>query len=508
MQSEAYRDCEQCRGAGSVAYPCHRCKRCGRRRAQLVLSVANLDTGAVASHSVVPGGLDPEPTPTGWVVRLRDRVRELAASVGATVTDEVPELWLPSQWRPDLPALHRVELEAQAIVGLDNAPWRLFLGRSPTCAAGRPGRPAGAALRVGRPAPARPGDRGTPARAGLDGPVRGARLAGAEERDRAARPARSAGRHRRGRRARRARRARPGRRRPAGAARPAAPTRRAGRRRGPARTPDPRRLRRPGRRRRAARRAGALAGRPLVAHQPARRRTGRGPGRAAHRPGGAPGAGAVASRLHPARPVLARCGDRLAALPGLRARQPAAQLRLPPRWPYRRCRLPALPRCRPAALGAGLPQLRRHPPALRRGGDHADRPAAPGGAPGLARRHVGGGHARRHAARRQAGGPAARPLPARGLGAHPRGTAGGSRRGRRRARGRAGPARRVRHAALGRGRPGGRAGARRRPGPARGPADRDGGTPRRPAPDRADPARARPGPGVGGQRLRPAAARR
>ncbi|GIJ29178.1 hypothetical protein Vqi01_43400 [Micromonospora qiuiae] len=129
MNREAYRECEQCRGAGSVAYACHRCKRRGRRRAQLVLSVANLDTGAVASHNVVPGGLDPESAPTGWVVRLSDRVRELAASVGASVTGEVPQLWLPSQWRPDLPALHRLELEAQAIVGWDNAPWRLFVGR-------------------------------------------------------------------------------------------------------------------------------------------------------------------------------------------------------------------------------------------------------------------------------------------------------------------------------------------------------------------------------------------
>ncbi|WP_405426594.1 hypothetical protein [Micromonospora sp. NBC_00617] len=55
---EAYRRCEQCRGAGSVAYPCYRCHRLGRRRAQLVVTVANLDIGAVVSHQVVPGGLD------------------------------------------------------------------------------------------------------------------------------------------------------------------------------------------------------------------------------------------------------------------------------------------------------------------------------------------------------------------------------------------------------------------------------------------------------------------
>ncbi|WP_341719469.1 hypothetical protein QQG74_06935 [Micromonospora sp. FIMYZ51] len=127
---EAYRDCEQCRGAGSVAYPCHRCRRRGRRRAQLVLSVANLDSGAVASHNVVPGGLTPERTHSGWVVDLGRTVRELAASVGATVTDERLTLLLPPQWRPDAPAVQRLELEAQVIAGFDNMPWRLFLGRS------------------------------------------------------------------------------------------------------------------------------------------------------------------------------------------------------------------------------------------------------------------------------------------------------------------------------------------------------------------------------------------
>ncbi|MET8041791.1 hypothetical protein ABZU25_13115 [Micromonospora sp. NPDC005215] len=129
---EAYRSCEQCRGAGSIAYPCHRCGRRGRRRAQLVLTVANLDTGAVASHQVVPGGLDPRRDPAGhWVVDLAPRVRELAASVGAVVADnDAPSLWLSKQWRPDLAATRRHEWEAHAIVQADHAPWRLVLGRS------------------------------------------------------------------------------------------------------------------------------------------------------------------------------------------------------------------------------------------------------------------------------------------------------------------------------------------------------------------------------------------
>ncbi|MEU7752125.1 hypothetical protein [Micromonospora sp. NPDC049171] len=129
---EAYRGCEQCRGAGTVAYPCYRCDRRGRRRAQLVVTVANLDTGAVASHQVVPGGLDPHRDPAGhWVVDLAPRVRELAANVDAVVTDtDAPSLWLDRQWRPDLPAARRHELEAHAILRADYAPWRLVLGRS------------------------------------------------------------------------------------------------------------------------------------------------------------------------------------------------------------------------------------------------------------------------------------------------------------------------------------------------------------------------------------------
>ncbi|MEU1585333.1 hypothetical protein [Micromonospora sp. NPDC005710] len=129
---EAYRSCEQCRGAGTVAYPCHRCGQRGRRRAQLVVSVANLDTGAIASHQVVPGGLDPHRDPAGaWVVDLSPRVRELAATVGAAVDEaDAPSLWLDRQWRPDLPAAVRHELEAHAVLRADHTPWRLVLGRT------------------------------------------------------------------------------------------------------------------------------------------------------------------------------------------------------------------------------------------------------------------------------------------------------------------------------------------------------------------------------------------
>ncbi|MEU8189588.1 hypothetical protein AB0C00_20180, partial [Micromonospora carbonacea] len=77
---EPYRRCRLCRGAGSVAVACRRCALRGRLRAHLVLTVANLDTGAVASHEVLPGDLDPRPDPAGgWAVELTPRVRELAA---------------------------------------------------------------------------------------------------------------------------------------------------------------------------------------------------------------------------------------------------------------------------------------------------------------------------------------------------------------------------------------------------------------------------------------------
>ncbi|WFE49906.1 hypothetical protein [Micromonospora sp. WMMD1155] len=97
-----------------------------------MVSVANLDTGAVASQQVVPGGLHPHRDPAGrWVVDLVPRVRDLAATVGAVVAEaDAPSLWLSNEWRPDLPAMRRHELEAQAILRADHVAWRLVLGRS------------------------------------------------------------------------------------------------------------------------------------------------------------------------------------------------------------------------------------------------------------------------------------------------------------------------------------------------------------------------------------------
>ncbi|TDC01463.1 hypothetical protein E1091_02860, partial [Micromonospora fluostatini] len=127
----AYRDCELCRGVGRIATPCHECRRSGRRRAELVLTVANLDTGAVASHRLTPGRLDPRrDRALGWVVDLPARVRDLAAAVGVAVTGPDPlPLVLPRAWSPDLPADRRHALEARALADQDRVPWRVLLGR-------------------------------------------------------------------------------------------------------------------------------------------------------------------------------------------------------------------------------------------------------------------------------------------------------------------------------------------------------------------------------------------
>nr|QLJ99754.1 hypothetical protein HZU44_06500 [Micromonospora carbonacea] len=130
---EPYRRCRLCRGAGSVAVACRRCGLRGWLRAQLVLTVANLDTGAVASHEVLPADLDPRPDPAGgWAVELTPQVRELAARAGVALATvgEPPSVRLPAAWRPDLPAAQRHELAARAVAEAARPAWRVWLGRS------------------------------------------------------------------------------------------------------------------------------------------------------------------------------------------------------------------------------------------------------------------------------------------------------------------------------------------------------------------------------------------
>ncbi|MEU5905370.1 hypothetical protein ABZ780_13465 [Micromonospora sp. NPDC047467] len=137
---QPYADCQLCRGDGSVAVPCRPCARNGRRRAELVLTVVNLDTGLAASRQLRPGRLAPEPDPGGgWQVPLAPILRELADAAGVHGLREhwrldgappYPALWLPRRWQPDLPAAERHAIEAEVLAGQDYDPWWVLLGRS------------------------------------------------------------------------------------------------------------------------------------------------------------------------------------------------------------------------------------------------------------------------------------------------------------------------------------------------------------------------------------------
>ncbi|MGX7670218.1 hypothetical protein [Plantactinospora sp. DSM 117369] len=139
---EAYQDCQLCQGVGTLPQPCHRCRQAGRLRAQLVLTLANVDTGAVASANVVPGVVEPARWPGdggSWHLPLTPLLHDLAATVGAASWTEAgnpprspdgPVVLLPSRWRPDLPPQTRAALEAEAIASHGHDAWQLFLGRS------------------------------------------------------------------------------------------------------------------------------------------------------------------------------------------------------------------------------------------------------------------------------------------------------------------------------------------------------------------------------------------
>ncbi|MFY1698091.1 MULTISPECIES: hypothetical protein [unclassified Solwaraspora] len=141
----AYRDCQVCGGTGATCTTCLSCGGLGRRRAQLVLTVANVDTAAVASVTVVPGALDPVRRDGDWLLDLDAVVTDLAGRVDAAhlYEPDAPDrviyagsLSLPHEWRPDLPAARRHALEAAAIAERATYPWRVWLGRTT-----RPPRP-------------------------------------------------------------------------------------------------------------------------------------------------------------------------------------------------------------------------------------------------------------------------------------------------------------------------------------------------------------------------------
>jgi hypothetical protein len=135
---EPYQECRVCHGVGRVATACGRCGQRGQRRAQRVLTVANVDTGAVASVSVEPGTVSPRPAPDGgWHLPLKPLIDELAATAGAaTWVDAYGQsgadsaVWLPRAWSPELPDDERLALETRAIAGDSGESWQVYRGRS------------------------------------------------------------------------------------------------------------------------------------------------------------------------------------------------------------------------------------------------------------------------------------------------------------------------------------------------------------------------------------------
>ncbi|MBT8228437.1 MAG: hypothetical protein HKP61_17795 [Dactylosporangium sp.] len=135
--------CASCGGAPTRLSSCSSCHQHGRRRAQQVLTVANLDTGAVASISVTPGSTTPRPAPDGtWWIDLTALVNDLASAVGAESVfdtsgpdqpidpDEILGIALPPGWRPSAPAATRAAAEAAAIATDTGRSWRVYLGHS------------------------------------------------------------------------------------------------------------------------------------------------------------------------------------------------------------------------------------------------------------------------------------------------------------------------------------------------------------------------------------------
>ncbi len=134
-------DCEVCGGSGSVARRCGTCRGGGRVRAQMVVSVANLDTGAVASAEVAPDTA--EPVLRSWgeaTIDLTPTVRDLAARVGATCVydrfdsrrplDEF-EVRIGKEWDPSWPAASREGVIAAGLARQSTlGRWRIFLASS------------------------------------------------------------------------------------------------------------------------------------------------------------------------------------------------------------------------------------------------------------------------------------------------------------------------------------------------------------------------------------------
>lgn len=142
----AFRECRSCAGTGTVRYDCPRCQRVGRIRAQVVHTVINVDTGAVASAAVVPGVLPVVGGTLGAAaLGTRTVLRALADAAGAGALYDSPDggrpvqvdaetrpIDLPAAWRPHLDPARRHELEAAAIAGAagGSGRWVVWWARS------------------------------------------------------------------------------------------------------------------------------------------------------------------------------------------------------------------------------------------------------------------------------------------------------------------------------------------------------------------------------------------
>ena len=137
--------CEVCRGTGSVTAGCCECEQQGRLRAQVVLTVGNLDTGQVASANLVAGAVEPQRTPAGrWKLPLGALIVDLAGQAGIAPVNlrepDIPErefdpvlydIHLPRDWQPDLPTDRRHALESQVIARGTGRAWIVLLGHGP-----------------------------------------------------------------------------------------------------------------------------------------------------------------------------------------------------------------------------------------------------------------------------------------------------------------------------------------------------------------------------------------
>lgn len=126
--AEPLEDCNRCHGHGSITLQCNTCAGAGTVRAQLVITVVNVDSGVVASETVLPGIIAPQWLPSElegdhrWALPLRPVVDRLIGAVGGdliTTHDNTMSLaWslpVPGGWNPDLPTAARLELEAAAL---------------------------------------------------------------------------------------------------------------------------------------------------------------------------------------------------------------------------------------------------------------------------------------------------------------------------------------------------------------------------------------------------------